>query len=791
MRIANLPLFRAGTPKARSRQRQRRSEHTASAPATIRLKPRRSRRLLVSVLLICLIGSAGAGLLIWNRTDLGALAQQSESVELAVELPLSGDSAQSGTPPYEGIQLAIEEANASDQRPLFKLTTYDDQGSSELARGLADQIVASQALVVLGPAFSTTALATGPTYAQVDLVSLPTNATSDQITENASTFRVLFKNSDQGELLAHYLVRVLGERRAAVFVIDTSYGQTLREGFARAATLLDLQADYYVFSDTTQISQMARQVAKDPQPPPVVLLTLDREGAQLLVALRKLGLAGPFLAGDSLGKESFTDLVKNQPEEQSQPGFFTSNLYALAPMILDSASAETLAFAERYRARFGHDPNWSAVAGYDAATLAIAAVRATMTDPAVSHDLATRREAVGIYLRSLDRPERALPGLLGPFWFDQQRARQQAIRVGRFRGGRFESAPIQIVTLSSPDSNQIAAGSAFDLGSGRYARLQLVSHTGVFLNEISQVDPLRSSFTADFYLWMRFARNGTADSIDPTNLRFPDLVTGSFHPDQPMQRLVLADGSEYWLWRIQGEFRSLFDQQRFPFDQQTLVLSFFNPNATAEQLIYAVDTQKRAELSESAAIAPNDTSGIVAFEAFNNLKVWRGGDVRARRQNLITNSNLGNPTSSDLNAQLDLSGFVVTVDLERQGLIAFSNTVLPLIVLSVLMFGSLFLPSVMVSERVLVAAIAALCGMMPLTALNNQLGSVGYTIMLGNVFYVYFGLALLCGITALGAWRLRTWAYGQIAAQLEIGTRIVFLVTISITVALTMLYLWY
>ncbi len=33
------------------------------------------------------------------------------------------------------------------------------------------------------------------------------------MTRNATTFRVIFKNSEQGEFLAHYLVRALGKRK--------------------------------------------------------------------------------------------------------------------------------------------------------------------------------------------------------------------------------------------------------------------------------------------------------------------------------------------------------------------------------------------------------------------------------------------------------------------------------------------------------------------------------------------------------------------------------------------------
>src|SRR5262249_23542209 len=148
------------------------------------------------------------------------------------------------------------------------------------------------------------------------------------------------------------------------------------------------------------------------------------------------------------------------------------------------------------------------------------------------------------------------------FWFDESRARQQAIRVGRFNGGRFESAPIQIVSLPAPDPAAITSRAVFGLNPGRHAPPPPGGYTGIFLNEIPRIDLTRSSFTADFYLWLRFAHKAGPGSADPTNLHFPSLVSGGFDRDQPMQQRVMEDGTEYWLWRMQGEFRNDFDLRR-------------------------------------------------------------------------------------------------------------------------------------------------------------------------------------------------------------------------------------
>ncbi len=97
--------------------------------------------------------------------NFAASAQSSQNVEIAVALSLSGDGISFGQPTLEGIQLAIEEANARGEGPHINLTVYDDQSSDDEAAAIAEQIAASPAVLMLGPSFSTASLVAVPAYA--------------------------------------------------------------------------------------------------------------------------------------------------------------------------------------------------------------------------------------------------------------------------------------------------------------------------------------------------------------------------------------------------------------------------------------------------------------------------------------------------------------------------------------------------------------------------------------------------------------------------------------------------
>ncbi|HEY2343087.1 MAG TPA: ABC transporter substrate-binding protein, partial [Chthoniobacteraceae bacterium] len=305
----------------------------------------------------------------------GGSASPTPEVEIAAALSLTGDSYTFGNGSLEGIKLAVDEANDEGVGPHIKLVPYDNQSSEEHAKEVAARVIASPAALVLGPAISTISLASGPLYADAGVPSLTTTATSDLITRNRTTFRVLFKNSEQGEMLASCLFRVLGSKRADVAVVDDAYGHTLEQGFREASERLGIEAKYFVFKTEAEAQKVVEAIAADQTKPPVVFATLDGDGARMLPALRRLGVAGPFLGGDAFGDESFSARMVDLPEEKREPGYFSQGLYGISPMMLDSANAEILAFAERFHARYGHDPVWFAVAGYDAARVAIRTAR--------------------------------------------------------------------------------------------------------------------------------------------------------------------------------------------------------------------------------------------------------------------------------------------------------------------------------------------------------------------------------------------------------------------------------
>jgi ABC-type branched-subunit amino acid transport system substrate-binding protein len=653
------------------------------------------------------------------------------------------------------------------------------------------------------------ALETGQIYSDAGLVNIGATTTADEVTAPANFFRAIASTGDGGQMLASYVRHILGMTSAVVLFKDDSYGRAAADGFRRAAPNLGITADYHTFKNPSEAEDVARLAADEPSDTAIFIAGYDKDTVPVVATLRRQGARGPILGTLTMAGEAYGALFAGQPEERRKPGFFTDGLYAATPIIFDSGNAETLAFADRYRARFGREPTLWSAQGYEGARLAVAAVRATAN---TASDLKTRRAAIRAWLLSLDGPAHAVPGLNGPLWFNPQRGRDQALRIGRFQNGIFVSAPGQLVPVSNADGAEIASGEVIAVGPGRFMRRQQVVYTGIYLNEISRMDIAQSTFTADFYLWMRFAKAAGVVDADPTDIKFPMLVRGSFDPKRPSAQGDLDDGTTYRLWQVTGDFKNDFDLHHYPADRQSLVMRLFNARAASDRIVYVQDRRSSGTSSWvarptgnptgtatasgeaiSAAAASTASAGSeavadafnspVASAAFRNLTQWDAVRADEGRDNLVTQSALGDPRLVGLERVRELSGFNFTVEMRRRVFATLAKTLLPLGLMALIMYASLYFPVALVKEKVTVAITGALSGAVLLSAINAQLGNVGYVIAVEYVFYAFFVLCLTCIIAVLLAERLRVAGRGPMAAIVERTGRHVFLLGICTIIA--------
>jgi hypothetical protein len=150
---------------------------------------------------------------------------------------------------------------------------------------------------------------------------------------------------------------------------------------------------------------------------------------------------------------------------------------------------------------------------------------------------------------------------------------------------------------------------------------------------------------------------------------------------------------------------------------------------------------------------------------------------------LVTESALGDPRLEGVERVRELSGYNLTIELRRRIFATLAKTLLPLALMALIMFASLYFPNALVKEKVTVAITAALSGAVLLSAINTQLGNVGYVLAVEYVFYAFFTLCLLCIVSVLAAERFRAAGSQATAMTVERSGRYLFLLGVAATAA--------
>ncbi len=705
-----------------------------------------------------------------------------EPIRIAFANSLSGPSAPAGTESLVATQLAIDEVNAKggvNGRPI-ELVLFDDASNPAVARANAQTIADSPCVAVLGHYLSSASLAAGPVYKDARIPALTGSAAADDLTStNDYYFRALAPVSAQARSIAEHLRAVIGEPKVRLVHTRDSYGKSFERGFAAAYPAEQLRL-FGLDVAAGQIGSMDGALdpaAQEPGPGVIVVGAAPDFSADIVKALRRHGIKGTIIASQGAGRESYLQNFANEPEEKAHPGFFSENLYAASSLIFDSAGVAAQVFAADYKAKAGTSPSWVGGGAYDAARLMIDALKRAAVQNRSDSKVADR-DRVRVALAAIDSPKSAVVGLTGRLYFNANRDIPRPIRMGSFHYGRFVTAPLQLVRIDQPDGIDLAAerekGHVASFGDRHYW-VQRVVYTGIDIVRLNRIDVKQGTFNVDFYLWMRFAGDGDGQ----TQVQFPALLDrGAFDPAQPVQT-GQEDGLNYRLYRINGDFKARYELHDYPFDTQQLLLHFRNTQQRQELVTYVID--------RFGLRLADERSSLVEDGAYSGLELWRFLRLRYFVDTLSSGSTLGKAALFDSGLKTEFAGFDTVIVLQRSGAIYILKNLLPLFLLALVVFATLFFPETLYRERVTIPVTAILTSAVLLLAIDNQLGDVGYTVAVEKIFYVFFGLCLMAMLVGFGHEGLRHAGRKRLYVVLD---RIAQVLYVGTALAATALFWW-
>jgi branched-chain amino acid transport system substrate-binding protein len=676
------------------------------------------------------------------------LQNNRDAIYLAVVGPTGQDSP-SGIEMVQGSQLYLDRLNAEGgiDGKKVKLLVFDDRNEPELAKQKATEIVEStSALAVLGHLYSSTSIEGGKVYQQLGMPAISGSATADRVTlDNDWYFRVVFNNSLQASFIANYVHKILNYNNASIIYTKDSYGETLRESFINTFTGLggNIKHQWQLDPVSSNFDRQQQQILADllqentDRPEIIFCATHNDEMVNLVIQMKRQELRYPLIGADSLGNVSFAQQFQKYGEEQTFPGYFSNGIYAVSPIIFDVASEQAQQFRNQYFQKYDSEPSWTAATYYDAAAIAVEAIkRAKVVGNKLN--IIQERKQVKEALAKINTVDDSIAGVSGNLYFDRNGNLDGSIYVGTFDRTKFISAFTQLQPLGNikPTDNfkeELTSGKIL-LVDGKYMQRVNIVYAGIDINEIRNLDEKNSSYLVDFYLWFRFQGDIKADNIEFTNYGTTRLDSGQpLKLNDPIDEKVV-DNFTYRVYRIKADFQEKFRFDDYPFDRQQLAVRFRHNNLTRDNLLYVVDLVGMRD-----TVAQQIVSNWQKSKVFDTISDWELKEVNFFSDTLKNDSTLGNPNLLNSDDNLEYSRFNAVIHIKRDRISFAIKNLLPLLFLIGVSYLLLFLPFEYISVEAVSGILLAIV-FFHLSLLESLPDGIGYVVALDYGFYVIYSL---------------------------------------------------
>jgi branched-chain amino acid transport system substrate-binding protein len=359
------------------------------------MRPSRFPAFLALLASVALTGAASGGL---------TAAPLPPTIKIGAVESLTGDNASYGIPIRKGIELAVEEINASKMlgNAKISLVVMDDKADKQEGISVFNQLIGEDKVsAIIGPTLSSTAFAADPIAQKAGVPVLGTSTTALGITAMGD---FIFRDSlPQASVIPGTLERVKAkykvQKAAMLYEATNEYSKSEADVFKAAMQKEGIQlvaSESYSKGDSDFRTQLSKLNAH--RPDILVFCSLIGEAIPVLQQAREIGITQPIVGGNGFNNPN---VLKNAKEA-------SEGLIVGSSWFIESAVPKSKTFVEAFRKKYGADPDQFAAQGYAGAYIVATAIK-----KAGSADRGAIRAALA-GIRNLDT-------VLGTFSFDDNR----------------------------------------------------------------------------------------------------------------------------------------------------------------------------------------------------------------------------------------------------------------------------------------------------------------------------------------------------------------------------------
>jgi len=292
-------------------------------------------------------------------------------VKIGFAAPLTGDNAVYGQGMKRAVELAILEANGSDEavadRITFEIKAEDDAGDPKQAVNVANALASDPGVVgIVGHFNSGCSIPASPVYNEAGMAMVSVSSNPQLTAQGYKVVnRVVAKDDAQGAF-AGDLAKTLGYKKVAIIDDATPYGQGLAAEFKNSFTKAGgtVVSEDRIQPKDVDFSALVTKIKKA-APAAVYYAGAHTEGALISKQMKENGLDVPVMGGDMLYTPEY---IKIAGADNAEGDIATS---LGLPLEQQPQGAD---FLKKYEDTFGAAPEAYDSYAYDAANTIIAAV---------------------------------------------------------------------------------------------------------------------------------------------------------------------------------------------------------------------------------------------------------------------------------------------------------------------------------------------------------------------------------------------------------------------------------
>jgi len=331
-------------------------------------------------------------------------APETVTVRIGSASPLTGPQAHIGMDIRNGVQLAIDDANAANieiggRKVRFELLAEDDEANPTKATTVAQKLVDSKVAAVVGHFNSGASIPASKIYSDAGVPQISPASTNPKYTQQGfkTTFRVVAHDDQQGPVLAAFALNTLKAKTIAIIDDSTAYGQGLADAFEAAVKAggAKVVAREHTTDKDTDFKAILTKI-RGRRPDLIMFGGIDPQAGPMVKQMRELGIKASYIGGDGIQTPNLVKLAGSAAE----------GVMASMPGLPKEQMPGGKTFMDKFKAKFSVDVELFAPMGYDAVMVFIDAMkRAGSVEPAK-------------FLPELAKT--SYQGVIGPIAFDEK-----------------------------------------------------------------------------------------------------------------------------------------------------------------------------------------------------------------------------------------------------------------------------------------------------------------------------------------------------------------------------------